>query len=69
MRLDLKEIGIEPNSILDIGALAVHTISSWAKSVWPDAGIFMIQISQYPVILNLLYRFSDERNGIFSCFR
>lgn len=43
MRLDLvKEIGIEPNSILDIGA---HTgqFHSWAKSVWPDAGIFMIE--------------------------
>ena len=43
MRLwEVNDLGISPNAILDIGA---HTgqFHSWAKKVWPDAGIFMIE--------------------------
>jgi FkbM family methyltransferase len=43
MRLEeVREKGIEPNAILDIGA---HTgqFHSWAKRVWPDVGVFMIE--------------------------
>ena len=43
MRLEeVRDMGINPNSILDIGA---HTgqFHSWAKRVWSDAGIFMIE--------------------------
>jgi len=43
MRLEeVRDMGINPNSILDIGA---HTgqFHGWAKRVWSDAGIFMIE--------------------------
>ena len=43
MRLEeVRDMGINPNSILDIGA---HTgqFYGWAKRVWSDAGIFMIE--------------------------
>ena len=43
MRLEeIKDIGINPNAILDIGA---HTgqFHSWSKRVWPDVGVFMIE--------------------------
>ena len=43
MRLEeVRDMGINPNSILDIGA---HTgqFHGWAKKVWSDAGIFMIE--------------------------
>ena len=43
MRLyELSDMGIKPNSILDIGA---HTgqFHSWSKRVWPDVGVFMIE--------------------------
>jgi FkbM family methyltransferase len=43
MRLkDLKNIGFNPKTILDIGA---HTgqFYRWAKDVWPDAFIWMIE--------------------------
>ena len=43
MRLEeARDLGIVPATILDIGA---HTgqFHSWAKRVWPDAGVFMIE--------------------------
>ena len=43
MRLEeIKDMGINPNAILDIGA---HTgqFHSWSKRVWPDVGVFMIE--------------------------
>ena len=43
MRLEeVKDMGINPNAILDIGA---HTgqFHSWSKRVWPDVGVFMIE--------------------------
>lgn len=43
MRLEeIKDMGINPNAILDIGA---HTgqFRSWSKRVWPDVGVFMIE--------------------------
>jgi FkbM family methyltransferase len=43
MRLeDVDRLGIHPNTILDIGA---HTgqFHGWAKRVWSDVGIFMIE--------------------------
>ncbi len=43
MRLEeVRDMGINPNAILDIGA---HTgqFHSWSKRVWPDVGIFMIE--------------------------
>ena len=43
MRLeDVDKLGIHPSSILDIGA---HTgqFHGWAKRVWSDVGIFMIE--------------------------
>ena len=43
MRLEeVRDMGINPNTILDIGA---HTgqFHSWAKRVWPDVGVFMIE--------------------------
>tara|TARA_B110000495_G_C22971220_1_gene570044 strand:- start:169 stop:816 length:648 start_codon:yes stop_codon:yes gene_type:complete len=43
MRLeDVDKLGIHPNTILDIGA---HTgqFHGWAKRVWSDVGIFMIE--------------------------
>ena len=46
MRLEeVRDMGINPNAILDIGA---HTgqFHSWAKRVWPDAGIFMIEANK-----------------------
>ncbi len=46
MKLEnLRDMGINPNTILDIGA---HTgqFHSWAKRVWPDAGIFMIEANK-----------------------
>ena len=46
MRLyELSDMGIKPNSILDIGA---HTgqFHSWAKSEWPDAKIFMVESNE-----------------------
>tara|TARA_B100000963_G_C22631243_1_gene675036 strand:+ start:731 stop:1378 length:648 start_codon:yes stop_codon:yes gene_type:complete len=38
----LKELGFNPNTILDIGA---HTgqFYEWAKNIWPDAFIWMIE--------------------------
>jgi len=46
MKLEnLRDMGINPNTILDIGA---HTgqFHSWAKRVWPDVGIFMIEANK-----------------------
>ena len=46
MRLeDVDKLGIHPKAILDIGA---HTgqFHSWAKRVWPDVGIFMIEANK-----------------------
>ena len=46
MRLEeVRDMNINPNAILDIGA---HTgqFHSWAKRVWPDAGIFMIEANK-----------------------
>ena len=46
MRLEeVRDMGINPNTILDIGA---HTgqFHSWAKRVWPDVGIFMIEANK-----------------------
>lgn len=43
MRLEVvRDMGINPNAILDIGA---HTgqFHSWAKRVWSDVGVFMIE--------------------------
>ena len=43
MRLEeVRDMGINPNTILDIGA---HTgqFHSWSKRVWPDVGVFMIE--------------------------
>ena len=43
MRLEeVRDMGINPNAILDIGA---HTgqFHSWSKRVWPDVGVFMIE--------------------------
>ena len=43
MRLnEVKNLGIEPNAILDIGA---HTgqFYSWAKAVWQNVPVFMIE--------------------------
>jgi FkbM family methyltransferase len=43
MRLEeVRDLGIEPKAILDIGA---HTgqFHSWSKRVWPDVGVFMIE--------------------------
>ena len=43
MRLEeVRDLGINPNSILDIGA---HTgqFHGWSKRVWPDVGVFMIE--------------------------
>jgi len=43
MRLEeIKDMDINPNAILDIGA---HTgqFHSWSKRVWPDVGVFMIE--------------------------
>ena len=43
MRLDeVKNLGIEPNAILDIGA---HTgqFYNWAKAVWQNVPVFMIE--------------------------
>ena len=46
MRLeDVDKLGIHPKAILDIGA---HTgqFHSWAKRVWSDVGIFMIEANK-----------------------
>ena len=43
MRLEeVRDMGINPNAILDIGA---HTgqFHSWSKRVWHDVGVFMIE--------------------------
>ena len=43
MRLnEVKNLGIEPNAILDIGA---HTgqFYRWAKAVWQNVPVFMIE--------------------------
>ena len=43
MRLeDVDKLGIHPNAILDIGAHSGQ-FHSWAKRVWSDAGVFMIE--------------------------
>ena len=43
MRLEqVRELGIEPNAILDIGAHSGQ-FNSWSKRVWPDVGVFMIE--------------------------
>ena len=43
MRLeDVDKLGIHPNAILDIGAHSGQ-FHSWAKWVWGDAGVFMIE--------------------------
>ena len=47
MRLEeVRDMGINPNAILDIGA---HTgqFHSWSKRVWPDVGVFMIEANHY----------------------
>ena len=39
---EIKNLGIEPNSILDIGAHSGQ-FYNWAKAVWPTSPIFMIE--------------------------
>ncbi len=54
MRLEeVDKLGIRPNCILDIGA---HTgqFNSWAKRVWPNVGVFMIEAN--PLHENVLNR-------------
>jgi len=61
MRLfDLNSIGFKPNKILDIGA---HTgqFYKWAKSVWVDVPIFMIEANEcHEPILKNLTSFTDD---------
>ena len=51
----LKELGFNPNTILDIGA---HTgqFYSWAKNVWPQSFIWMIEANEChePVLNNIV---------------
>jgi|TARA_R110000824_G_scaffold355626_2_gene542832 FkbM family methyltransferase len=43
MRLEeIRDMGINPNAILDIGAHSGQ-FHSWSKRVWPDVGVFMIE--------------------------
>ncbi len=39
---EIKNLGIEPNSILDIGAHSGQ-FYNWAKAIWPTSPIFMIE--------------------------
>ena len=60
MRLEeVKDLGIEPKAILDIGA---HTgqFHGWSKRVWPDVGVFMIEAN--PLHEDTLNRLAIE-NG------
>ena len=60
MRLeDVDKLGIHPNGILDIGA---HTgqFHGWAKRVWSDAGVFMIEAN--PLHENVLRNIANT-NG------
>ena len=62
MRLEeVRDMGINPNAILDIGA---HTgqFHSWAKRVWPDAGIFMIEANKlHEATLDRLVMMNGDR--------
>ena len=62
MRLEeVKNLGIEPNNILDIGA---HTgqFYGWAKKVWPTAVVFMIEanILHKLILKNITFGIDDE---------
>ena len=61
MRLEeVRDMGINPNAILDIGA---HTgqFHNWAKGVWPDSAIFMIEAN--PLHESALDRLSMMNGG------
>ena len=61
MRLyEVNDMGIQPNAILDIGA---HTgqFHNWAKEVWPDSAIFMIEAN--PLHESALDRLSMMNGG------
>ena len=61
MRLyEVNDMGIQPNAILDIGA---HTgqFHNWAKGVWPDSAIFMIEAN--PLHESALDRLSMMNGG------
>ena len=62
MRLEeVKDMGINPNAILDIGA---HTgqFHSWSKRVWPDVGVFMIEANPLHErqLANMTFRMEDD---------
>tara|TARA_R110000823_G_scaffold262260_3_gene382923 strand:- start:83 stop:730 length:648 start_codon:yes stop_codon:yes gene_type:complete len=65
MRLkDLRNIGFNPNTILDIGA---HTgqFYGWAKNIWPKAFIWMIEANNYhEKTLKNLVSTSNDRYSI-----
>ena len=57
----LKELGFNPNTILDIGA---HTgqFYSWAKNVWPQSFIWMIEANECheSVLNNIVINTNDQ---------
>ena len=57
----LKELGFNPNTILDIGA---HTgqFYSWAKNVWPQSFIWMVEANEYheSVLNNIVTNTNDQ---------
>ena len=62
MRLsEVKNLGINPNAILDIGA---HTgqFYGWAKPVWSDSVIWMIEANELheSILRNLTHNNNDE---------
>jgi len=62
MRLEeVKNLGIEPNNILDIGA---HTgqFYGWAKKVWPTSVVFMIEanILHKLILKNITFGMDDD---------
>ena len=58
---ELKKIGFNPNTILDIGA---HTgqFYKWAKDVWPQSFIWMIEANEChkTILNNLTYLNNDQ---------
>jgi len=63
MRLEeVRDLGIEPKAILDIGAHSGQ-FHSWSKRVWPDVGVFMIEAN--PLHKDTLNRLATQNGDSF----
>ena len=63
MRLEeVRDLGIEPKAILDIGAHSGQ-FHSWSKRVWPDIGVFMIEAN--PLHKDTLNRLATQNGDSF----